>query len=46
MEADLKRRLATAVRISPGLKQGKIEIEYYGDDDLSRLWQLFRRIEV
>jgi len=46
METDLKRRLATSVRIIPGLKQGKIEIEYYGDDDLGRLWQLFRRIEV
>jgi len=46
METDLKRRLGTSVRIIPGLKQGKIEIEYYGDDDLGRLWQLFRRIEV
>ena len=46
MEAELKRLLATAVKISPGLKRGKIEIEYYGDEDLSRLWQLFRRIEM
>jgi len=46
MEADLKGRLATAVRILPGLKRGRIEIEYYGDDDLSRLWQLLRKIEV
>ena len=46
MEADLKRRLVTAVRIIPGLKKGRIEIEYYGDEDLSRLWQLFRRIEA
>jgi ParB family chromosome partitioning protein len=45
METDLKRRLATSVKIVPGLKRGKIEIEYYGEDDLSRLWQLFRRIE-
>jgi ParB family chromosome partitioning protein len=46
MEGDLKRRLATAVRVIPGLKKGRIEIEYYGDEDLSRLWQLLRRIEV
>jgi ParB family chromosome partitioning protein len=46
MEADLKRRLATAVHIVPGLKKGRIEIEYYGDEDLGRLWQLLRRIEV
>ncbi len=45
METDLKRRLATAVKIAPGLKRGKIEIEYYGEDDLSRLWELFRRID-
>jgi ParB family chromosome partitioning protein len=45
MEADLKRRLATSVKITPGLKRGKLEIEYYGDDDLDRLWQLFRKIE-
>ncbi len=45
MEADLKRRLATSVKIIPGLKRGRLEIEYYGDDDLDRLWQLFRKIE-
>jgi len=46
IEADLKRRLGTSVKIVPGLKRGRIEIEYYGEDDLSRLWQLFRKIEV
>jgi ParB family chromosome partitioning protein len=46
MEADLKRLLITAVKITPGLKHGKIEIDYYGDDDLSRLWQLFRKIDA
>jgi len=45
MEADLKRRLATSVKIIPGLKRGRLEIEYYGDEDLDRLWQLFRKIE-
>jgi ParB family chromosome partitioning protein len=45
MENDLKRRLATAVKITPGLKRGKIEIEYYGEDDLSRIWELFRKID-
>jgi ParB family chromosome partitioning protein len=46
IEADMKRRLGTSVKIVPGLKRGKIEIEYYGEDDLSRLWQLFRKIDV
>jgi ParB family chromosome partitioning protein len=45
METELKRLLATSVKITPGLKRGKIEIEYYGEEDLSRLWQLFRKIE-
>ncbi len=45
METDLKRLLGTSVKIVPGLKRGRIEIEYYGDDDLDRLWQLFRRTE-
>lgn len=44
MESDLKGRLATSVKIHPGLKRGKIEIEYYGEEDLSRLWQLFKMI--
>lgn len=45
MESHLKRVLGTSVKISSGLKRGRIEIEYYGDEDLDRLWQLFRRID-
>jgi ParB family transcriptional regulator, chromosome partitioning protein len=44
MEAFLKQTLGTSVKIVPGLKKGRIEIEYYGEDDLGRLWELFRRI--
>jgi ParB family transcriptional regulator, chromosome partitioning protein len=40
----LKRLLGTSVKISPGLKRGKIEIEYYGDEDLERILELFRKI--
>ncbi len=40
----LKRLLGTAVKIIPGLKRGKIEIEYYGDEDLERILELFRKI--
>ena len=43
-ESYLKQLLATSVKIHPGLKRGKIEIEYYSDDDLNRLLDLFRRI--
>jgi len=45
VENYLKRLLGTSVKITPGLKQGKIEVEYYGDEDLERLLELFRKIE-
>lgn len=43
-ETFLKHTLGTAVRIMPGLKKGIIQIEYYGNDDLTRLLDLFRKI--
>ncbi len=36
----LRQRLATQVQIHHGTKKGKIEIEYYGNDDLDRLLEL------
>ncbi len=45
IENQLKQLLGTSVKIIPGLKRGRIEIEYYGDDDLERLIELMRRIE-
>ena len=44
MENNLKRLLGTSVKINHGLKKGKIEIEYYGDDDLERLVELLQRV--
>lgn len=44
IENYLKQTLGTSVKIIPGLKRGRIEIEYYGDDDLERLLDLFRKI--
>jgi ParB family chromosome partitioning protein len=40
----LKQLLGTSVKITPGLKRGKIEVEYYGEEDLERILELFRRI--
>ena len=37
METNLKHTLATGVRIRPGRRGGKIEIEYYSLEDLERL---------
>lgn len=45
IENYLKRLLGTSVKINPGLKRGKIEIEYYSDDDLERLLELFKKID-
>lgn len=45
IENDLKRLLGTSVKINAGLKRGKIEIEYYSDEDLERLLDLFKKIE-
>jgi ParB family chromosome partitioning protein len=43
-ESFLKQLLGTSVKIVPGLKRGRIEIEYYNDDDLDRILELFRQI--
>lgn len=40
-ESRLKQLMGTSVKIIPGLKRGRIEIEYYNDDDLDRLLDLF-----
>ena len=40
----LRRLLGTSVRIIPGLKRGRIEIEYYSDEELDRLLDFFREI--
>jgi ParB family chromosome partitioning protein len=43
-ETFLKQTLGTAVRIVPGLKKGRIEVEYYGNEDLNRLLDLIRKL--
>ena len=37
LEKTLAERIGSRVRITNGAKKGKIEIEYYGNDDLSRI---------
>lgn len=43
IEDRLKRYYGTRIRISPGKTKGKIEIEYYGEEDLERLLELLER---
>lgn len=40
IEERLRRALGTQVRVCPGKKKGKIEIEYYTDEDLERILSL------
>lgn len=37
IQSRLRSKLATQVSITPGAKKGRIEIEYYGNEDLSRI---------
>ncbi len=41
LESDLSKKLSTKVHIKHGAKRGKIEIEYYGNDDLERILEFF-----
>lgn len=45
IENYLKQLLGTAVIITHGLKRGKIEIEYYGNEDLERLLEIFQSLK-
>jgi len=40
LESHLRNKLATHVAIHHGDKKGRIEIEYYGNDDLERILSL------
>ncbi len=41
LESNLSKKLSTKVHIKHGAKRGKIEIEYYGNDDLERILEFF-----
>ena len=41
IEERLQQRLGTAVSVRHGKKKGRIEIVYYGNDDLARLLEIF-----
>lgn len=46
IENDLKDLFATKVKVSAQKNKGKIEIEYYSDDDLDRILTMFKGIEI
>ena len=45
IENQLKEILGTKVKLKTGAKKGRIEIEYYSNDDLDRLLSLLKGIE-
>ena len=42
---NIEERLGTKVSINHGRKKGKIEIEYYGNEDLDRLLELLNLLD-
>ena len=42
IENQLKEILGTKVKLKAGAKKGKIEIEYYSNDDLDRIISLLK----
>ncbi|MGL4362765.1 MAG: ParB/RepB/Spo0J family partition protein [Cellulosilyticaceae bacterium] len=42
IEEQLQKKFGTKVSISKGKKKGKIEIEYYSDEELERLLEIFQ----
>ena len=43
-EKELKRALGRGVRIVDGKRKGRIELEYYGQDDLQRLYEVLQSL--
>ena len=43
IQEDLQKLFGTKVSISKGTKKGKIEIEYYSDDELARIIQIMNK---
>lgn len=43
IQEDLQKLFGTKVSISKGAKKGKIEIEYYSDEELSRILQIMNK---
>lgn len=40
IQSKLRSKFATQVTITPGAKKGRLEIEYYGNEDLSRILEI------
>lgn len=45
IQEDLKRIFGTKVTVNSNYKKGKVEIEYYSQEELERLIEMFKRLE-
>lgn len=45
LEKELRSIYGTKVKVSSGQMKGKIEIEFYSNEDLDRLWSMLKRTE-
>lgn len=43
IESDLQKKLGTRVKVMGGRRKGKVEIEFYSETDLDRIWRLICR---
>ena len=43
-EKSLSKALGRGVKITRGKRKGKFELEFYGDDDLQRLYEALQRL--
>ena len=43
-EKELKKTLGRGVKIVRGKKKGRVELEYYGEDDLQTIYELLQRL--
>lgn len=44
MRKTLSKRLSRGVRIVNGKRKGRVELEYYGEEDLQQLYELLERL--
>jgi len=45
-EKSLSRHLNRGVKITRGKRKGKLELEFYGDDDLQRIYEALHEITM
>ena len=43
-QKELSRKLGRGIRIVNGKRKGRIELEYYGEDDLQRLYDALQHL--